>query len=73
MTDSVDTSINLIKLGNKELNDDIHDIFDLVYQNAIPPKIAPYFTDTYLFCFFKDPNDPAKLRPIRIPSTMTVS
>jgi len=70
MTDYVDTFINLIKLGNKELNDDIHDVFDLVYRNAIPPKISPYFTDTYLFCFFKDPDNPTKLRPIGIPSAM---
>ena len=70
MDDVVDTFISLIKLGNKDLNDNIHNIFDLVYRNAIPPKLTVYLTDTYILCFFKDPDNPTKLCPIRIPLAM---
>ena len=70
MTDSVDSFLNLIKLDNAQLNKVIDQIFDLVYRNTIPKGITPHFTDNYLFCFFKDPKDPTKLRPIGIPSAM---
>ena len=49
MTDSVNLFLNLVKLDNTQLNEDIHHLFDLVYRNSIPEVIAPYFTDTYLF------------------------
>ncbi len=42
-------------------------MFYLVFRDNFPFNITPYFTDTYFFCFFKDPNNSTKLRPIGIP------
>ena len=42
----------------------------VVFQGLLPPSIAVYFTDAYLFLLHKDPDDPTKLRPIAIPSGM---
>jgi hypothetical protein len=32
--------------------------------------IKRYFTDVYLFCLHKDPNDHSKLRPLGIPTAI---
>ena len=42
----------------------------MVYNNTTTKVVATYYTDTYSFCFFKEPNDPTKLWPIGTPSAM---
>ena len=68
--DSVDAFIDLATLNIASVNDDLRRLFDLVFQGLLPPSIAVYFTDAYLFLLHKDPDDPTKLRPIAIPSGM---
>ena len=70
MTDFVNSFLNLFNLDNKKFNEDTYHLFDLVYLNPIPESIAPYFTNTYIFCFFKDPKNFTKLRLITIRSLM---
>ena len=36
----------------------------------LPECIKRYFTDVYLFCLHKDPNDTTKLRPLGIPTAI---
>mmetsp|Transcript_18973 Transcript_18973/g.34190 ORF Transcript_18973/g.34190 Transcript_18973/m.34190 type:complete len:1170 (+) Transcript_18973:5063-8572(+) len=68
--DSIDAFIDLANLNIASVNDDLRRLFNLVFQGLLPPSIAIYFTDAYLFLLHKDPNDPSKLRPIAIPSGM---
>ena len=68
--DSIDAFIDLANLEVEAVDNDIRAVFDLVYNNLVPAAIRPYFTDTFLFCFYKDPEDKTKLRPTGIPSAM---
>jgi hypothetical protein len=68
--DSIDAFINLVKLRDAETNTNIQQLFNLVYQGNIPTDAKDFFTDTYLFCLHKDPNDTRKLRPIGIPTAI---
>ena len=68
--DSIDCFIDLVSLNIAEVNNDIRRLCNLVYLNQIPPEVACFFTDTYLFCLYKDPDDPTNLRPIGIPSAL---
>jgi hypothetical protein len=52
------------------VKDDLRFIFDLIFQNRLPPQIRRYFTDDYLFCLHKSPTDPSKLRPLGIPTAI---
>ena len=40
---------------------------DIVFKTIIPTEVERYFTDTYLFCLYKDPEDLSKLRPLGTP------
>ena len=62
--------IDLAAMHHPNINSDLRDLFDLVYNNCIPAEIRGFFTDTYLFCLYKDPGDLTKLRPLGIPSAM---
>ncbi|KAL7525782.1 hypothetical protein ACHAXR_001162 [Thalassiosira sp. AJA248-18] len=66
--DSMDVFVDLVKLNIAEVNEDIRQVFNLVFNAMVPVSIHPYFTETYLFCLYKDPKDPTKLWPIGIPS-----
>lgn len=68
--DSLDVFTSLVKKNISEVNADIEAIFDLVFTGAIPRSFQRYFTDTYLFCLYKDPDDLTKLRPLGIPSAL---
>ena len=68
--DSVNAFIDLANLNIASVNDDLRRLFNLVFRGLLPPEIAIYFTDAYLFLLHKDPDDPTKLRPIAIPSGM---
>jgi hypothetical protein len=50
--------------------DDLQFVFDLIYKKILPDNIKRYFTDVYLFCLHKDPLDPTKLQPLRIPTAI---
>ena len=52
------------------VNTNLCTLFDLVYNNIVPKEIGQYFTDTYLFCLYKDPHNLTKLRPLRVPSAL---
>ena len=49
---------------------DIRFVFNLIYQNNLPESVKYYFTDVFLFCLHKDPNDHTKLRPLGIPTAI---
>jgi hypothetical protein len=49
---------------------DLRFIFNTIYQNNLPDMIKRYFTDVYLFCLHKDPNDHFKLHPLGIPTVI---
>ena len=68
--DSMDVFIDLAVMHIKEVNDDLHTLFDLLYNNLIPKPIQQLFTDTYLFCLYKDPEVLTELRPLGIPSAL---
>ncbi len=57
LADSIDTFIHLIKLNDKLINENIQQLFQLVYQETIPSNARHFFTDTYLFCLHKDHPD----------------
>ena len=68
--DTIDMFIDLAAMHHPDINNDLRDLFDLVYNNCIPAAVRGFFTDTYLFCLYKDPEDLTKLRPLGIPSAM---
>ena len=53
--DLLDLFIDLATMHIKEVNNDLHTIFDLIHNNLVPEPIQQLFTDTYLFCLYKDP------------------
>ena len=59
--DSIDAFIDLVSLNTTEINSDICQLFDLVYNNMVPVKLQYYLRDSYLFCLYKDPEDLTKL------------
>jgi hypothetical protein len=69
-SDSIDLLTLLVKSNIPTVKDDLRFIFDLIFQNKLPPKIQHYFTDVYLFCLHKSPTDPTKLRPLGIPTAI---
>ena len=68
--DSIDLFIDLVKSNIPSIPVDLNHIFNQIYQNNLPPTIHRYFTDVYLFCLHKDPNDTTKLRPLGIPTAI---
>ena len=69
-SDSIDLLTLLVKSKIPTVKDDLRFIFDLIFQNKLPPEIRHYFTDVYLFCLHKSPTDPTKLRPLGIPTAI---
>ena len=70
LADSIDTFISLVKISDTTINNNIQQLFNLIFQGNIPRIARAFFTDTYLFCLHKDPDDLTKLRPIGIPSAI---
>jgi hypothetical protein len=68
--DSIDLFSSLLKCSIPTITDDLQFVFDLIYKNKLPENIKRYFTDVYLFCLHKDPQDPNKLRPLGIPTAI---
>ena len=69
-SDSIDAFIHLVKQDIPSTNDNIQELFNLIYQGNIPQAARHFFTDTYLFCLHKDETDNTKLRPIGIPTAI---
>ena len=44
-------------MHNPDINNEIRDLFDLIYSNIILIFIQVYLTDTYIFCPYNDPDD----------------
>ncbi len=65
--DSIDLFTTLVKSKITTIKHDLQFIFDLIYQNKLLQPIKHYFTNVYLFCLHKDPNDSSKLCPLGIP------
>lgn len=61
--DSIDIFTSLLKRPHPSTEDDIRFVFNLIYQNNLPESVKYYFTDVFLFCLHKDPNDHTKQRP----------
>jgi hypothetical protein len=68
--DSIDLVTTLVKSKITTIKHYLHFIFDLIYQNKLPQPIKRYFTNVYLFCLHKDPDDSSKLRPLGIPTAI---
>ena len=68
--DSIDIFTSLLKRPHPSTEDDIRFVFNLIYQNNLPESVKYYFTDVFLFCLHKDPNDHTKLRPLGIPTAI---
>ncbi|EJK48168.1 hypothetical protein THAOC_33059 [Thalassiosira oceanica] len=66
--DSLDTFIGLARQNRPDIDKELQEVFNLVFQGRLPEVAKQYFTDTYLFCLYKDPSNPSKLRPLGIPS-----
>ena len=62
--------IDLATMHHPDINNELRDLFDLVYNYIISAAVRSFFTDTYLFCLYKDPDVLTKLRPLGIPSAM---
>ncbi len=63
MADSIDNFIHLVKRNDTYTNNNIQQLFQLIFQGTIPIEAKHFFTDTYLFCLHKDETDKTKLRP----------
>lgn len=70
LADSIDSFISLVRTNDQDTNNYIQQLFNSIYQGNIPKAARHFFSDTYLFCLHKDPNDNNKLRPIGIPSAI---
>jgi len=68
--DSIDIFIDVVNANITSVPTNLNFIFNQIYQNNLPPTIKRYFTDVYLFCLHKDPNDKTKLRPLGIPTAI---
>ncbi len=68
--DSIDIFINVVNADIPSVPADLNFIFNQIYQNNVPPTIKRYFTDVYLFCLHKDPNNKTKLCPLGIPTAI---
>ena len=68
--DTLDMFIDLACMDDKEVDRDLRDLFNLIFNNKVPERIAKYFRDSYLFCLHKDINDKSRLRPIAVPSAL---
>ncbi|EJK56911.1 hypothetical protein THAOC_23107, partial [Thalassiosira oceanica] len=66
--DSLDAFIGLARQNRPDIDKELQEVFNLVFQGRLPEVAKQYFTDTYLFCLYKDPSNPSKLRPLGIPS-----
>ena len=60
--------IDLASIHHPDINNDLWELFDLIYSNIIPSLIQVYFTHTYFYCLYRDPDDLSKLQPLSIPS-----
>jgi hypothetical protein len=69
-SDFIDLFITLVKSTIPSIKPDLRFIFNTIYQNNFPDMIKRYFTDVYLFCLHKDPNNHSKLRPLGIPTAI---
>ena len=68
--DSTDAFIDLVNANIPKVNEDLQHIFNQIFLNNIPQPIQHYFSDVYLFCLHKDPNNPTNLRPLGIPTAI---
>ncbi|KAL7553912.1 hypothetical protein ACHAWF_017523, partial [Thalassiosira exigua] len=66
--DTIDAFVDLVKCEDEAIDANLRRLFDFIYRGQVPQAVQHYFSDGYLFCLFKDPDNPAKLRPIQIPS-----
>jgi hypothetical protein len=69
-SDSINLFITLVKSTIPSVKPDLQFIFNTIYQNNLPDVIKRYFTDVYLFCLHKDPNNHSKLHPLGIPAAI---
>jgi hypothetical protein len=69
-TNSINMFISLVNAKISMMEEHLHYIFNKIYQNIIPHKIKQHFSDVYLFCLHKDPNDKSKLHPLGIPTAI---
>jgi hypothetical protein len=69
-SDSINLFTTLVKSTIPSAKPDLRFIFNTIYQNNLPDMIKCYFTDVYLFCLHKDPNNHSKLCPLGIPTSI---
>jgi hypothetical protein len=62
--DSIDMFISLVNAKIPMMKEHLHYIFNKIYQNIILNKIKQYYSNVYLFCLHKDPNDKSELCPL---------
>ena len=67
---TINVFIDLSMMHRPDINNDLRDLFNLIYNSIIPEAVRGFFTDTYLFYLYKDPEDRTKLYPLDIPSEM---
>ncbi|KAL7523727.1 hypothetical protein ACHAWF_002470 [Thalassiosira exigua] len=68
--DTLDAFVDLVKLGDEALNNNIRRVFNLRYRGQVPQAVRRFLSDGYLFCLYKDPHDRSKLRPLGVPSAL---
>ena len=68
--DSIDVFVRLVKRGCSKINKSIRLLFQHIFNGGTHTDMEAYFTNTYLFCLYKDPDDPTQLRPIGIPTAL---
>jgi hypothetical protein len=68
--DSTNIFAALVQANIPQVNEDLQYIFNQIYTNNIPSTIKHFFSDVYLFCLHKDPNDATKLCPLGIPTAI---
>ncbi|KAL7529534.1 hypothetical protein ACHAWF_006430, partial [Thalassiosira exigua] len=68
--DTIDAFANLLEWEGAEVRPLVQTLCDLVYRGIIPDEVKKFFSDTYLFCLYKEPGNHDKLRPIGVPTAL---
>ncbi|KAL7546779.1 hypothetical protein ACHAWF_010126, partial [Thalassiosira exigua] len=66
--DTIDAFVNLVEWGGVEVQPLRQTFCDLIHQGIIPAEVQKFFSNTYIFCLYKDPGNPRKLQPIGVPT-----
>jgi hypothetical protein len=63
-TDSIDTFIGLVKLNNITINQNLQQLFNIIYQDQIPDNVRHFLPTLICFAFTRIPRMHQNLDPL---------